>query len=213
MRGRWQQENAFKYGKERWGLNHLDGRKTRAVDANAIVPNPARRRLDIARRATNIREGDARCHVAKFPEEHPKHQRALETIEQALDAEREIDALRPTVPKRARLSETELAGKLRRHDGSRKLVLDTIRIACANAESDLAVMLARYMTKPAEAKHLLANLLRAPGQVRVGATVISIDLAPAATAPERIAIANFLRDISGLRLTLPGDPRSRPLRF
>jgi len=155
--------------------------------------------------------------VGSFPALNARPKEALDDwlaqIEAALDAEREIDALRPTVPKRARLAETERAGKLRRHDGSRKLVLDTIRIACANAESDLAVMLARYMTKPAEAKHLLANVLRAPGQVRVGATVISVEPAPAATAPERIAIGNCLGDVSSLRLTLPGDPRGSPLRF
>jgi hypothetical protein len=48
--------------------------------------------------------------------------------------------------------------------------------------------------------------------VRVGATVISVDLAPAATAPERIAIGSFLGDVSGLRLTLPGDPCGPPSR-
>jgi hypothetical protein len=213
MRGRWRQENAFKYGKERWGLNHLDGRKTKPVDPDEIVPNPARRRLDIARRATSIREGDARCDLVRFPEEHPAHMRALRDLEDALETERTIDALRPNLPKRARLADTELAGKLRKHDGSRKLALDTIRIACANAESDLAQILARSMRKPREAKHLLANLLRAPGNVRVGTSTISVDLAPAATAHERIAIATLLREVSALRLALPGDPRRRRLTF
>ena len=100
-----------------------------------------------------------------------------------------------------------------RHDGRRKLVLDTLRIACANAESDLAQMLAPHMRKPREAKHLLANVFRAPGRVRVGTTTISVDLAPAANDPERRAIASLLRDVSDLDLTLPGDPRRRKLRF
>jgi transposase len=213
MRGRWLQENGFKYGKERWGINHLDARKTTAVDPDAIIPNPARRRLDIARRAANVREGDGRNLLVRYPEGHRLHDKALRAIADALEDEKAIDALRPTLPKHARLADTELSGKLRRHDGSRKLVLDTIRIACANAESDLAQILAGYMNKPREAKHLLANIFRAPGNVRVGASTISVDLAPAATPSERIAIANLLRDVSGLRLTLPGDPRRRPLRF
>ncbi len=107
---------------------------------------------------------------------------------------------------------TELAGKLVKHDGRRKLVLDTIRIACANAESDLAQMLARHIAKPREAKKLLANILRAPGRVRVNATTICVDLAPASTRAEARAIADFLRDLSRLDLTLPGDPRRRKLR-
>ena len=213
MRGRWLQENAFKYGNERWGINHLDARKTRAVDPNEVIPNPARRRLDIARRAAHVREGDGRNKLVRYAEGHPLHDRALHTIDEALQAEREIDALRPTVPKRARLADTPLAGKLVRHDGSRKLALDTIRIACANAESDLAQILAGYMSKPREAKHLLANIFRAPGNVRVTASSISVDLAPAATNAERSAIANLLRDVSALRLTLPGDTRARVLRF
>jgi len=69
------------------------------------------------------------------------------------------------------------------------------------------------MTKPREAKHLLANVFRSPGRVRVGATSISVDLAPAASPAERRAIANLLRDVSSLDLTLPGDPRRRRLRF
>ncbi len=213
MRGRWLQENGFKYGNERWAINHLDARKTRAVDPDEIIPNPARRRLDIARRAANVREGDGRNTLVRYPEGHKLHEKALRAIEEALETEKEIDALRPTVPKRTHLADTPLAGKLRRHDGSRKLALDTIRIACANAESDLAQILARSMDKPREAKHLLANIFRAPGNIRVGASTISVDLAPAATPSERFAIDNLLRDVSALRLSLPGDPRRRAHRF
>jgi hypothetical protein len=100
-----------------------------------------------------------------------------------------------------------------RHDGRRKLVLDTIRIACANAESDLAQMLAAYMTKPREAKHLLANVFRSPGRIRVHAATISVDLAPAASRAERRAIDDLLSDLSALGLTLPGDSRGRRLVF
>jgi hypothetical protein len=166
----------------------------------------AGRRLDIARRAANIREGDARNLLVRYPEGHRHHDAALREIEEALREEREIDALRPTVPKHARLADTELAGKLVRHDGKRKLVLDTIRIACANVEADLAQILAGYMNKPREAKHLLANVFRSPGNVPVGTTTISVDLAPAATPSERAAIADFLRDLTTLRSRCQATP-------
>jgi hypothetical protein len=211
--GRWRQENAFKHGNERWGINHLDARKVIPVDPNQVMPNPARRRLDIARRAANVREGEARCVLARYEEGHPLHERALREIEAALEEEREIDALRPSVPKHARVVDTELAGRLVRHDGRRKLIVDTIRIACANAESDLAQILASYSAKPREAKKLLANIFRSPGRVRVNTTSLTIDLAPASTRSEARAIASFLRDVSRLNLTLPGDPRRRKLRF
>ena len=213
MRGRWRQENGFKHGNERWGINHLDARKVVPVDPDRVMPNPARRRLDIARRAASVREGDARNVLARYDVEHPKHQRALRIIETAIDEERGIDELRPSVPKHARVGDTELAGKLVQHDGRRKLLVDTIRIACANAESDLALLLARYMKKPREAKKLLANVLRSPGRLRVNPSSITVELAPASTRAEARAISNFLRVVSGLGLTLPGDERRRRLRF
>ena len=218
MRGRWGQENAFKHGNERWGINHLDARKVVPVDADEVMPNPARRRLDVARRAASVREGDARNKLARLEEKRverddPRCARFLATIAEAIAEEDEIDALRPSVPTHARVGDTELAGRLMKHDGQRKLLLDTVRIACANAESDLAQMLARTMTKPREAKKLLSNVLRAPAKVRVGTTSISVELAPAATAAESESIAEFLSEVSRLGLRLPGDPRRRKLRF
>jgi hypothetical protein len=213
MRGRWRQENGFKHGNERWGINHLDARKVVPVDPDRIMPNPARRRLDIARRAASVREGDARNILARYDVDHPRHQRALRIIETAIQEERGIDELRPSVPTHARVGDTELAGKLVQHDGRRKLLVDTIRIACANAECDLALLLARHMKKPREAKKLLANILRSPGRLRVTANTISIALAPAATRAEMHAVASFLRIVSALDLTLPGDERRRKLRF
>lgn len=213
MRGRWCQENGFKHGNERWGINHLDSRKVVPVDPNEVMPNPARRRLDIARRAASVREGDGRNKLVRFHKDDPRYALAVSVVAQAIAEEQEIDALRPSVPKYARVADTELAGKLMKHDGRRKLLLDTVRIACANAESDLAQMLAPGMTKPREAKKLLSNIFRAPAKVRVGATVISVDLAPAATRSELDAIAPFLADLSALDLRLPGDPRRRRLRF
>ena len=117
-RGRWCQENAFKHGNQRWGINHLDGRK---VDPEERMPNPARRRLDIARRAAHVREGAARCILFRYSDDHPRHQRACRDLAAALDVEQAIDALRPSVPTHARVADTELAGKLVRHDGRRKL--------------------------------------------------------------------------------------------
>ncbi len=143
----------------------------------------------------------------------PRYATFLEMIATALSDEEEIDALRPSVPTHARVRDTELAGKLVKHDGRRKLMLDTIRIACANAESDLAQLLARTMKRPRESKKLLSNILRSPGKVRVGGSSISVDLAPAATTAEAESINAFLAEVSRLKLRLPGDPRRRTLRF
>ena len=67
------------------------------------------------------------------------------------------------------------------------------------------------LTVPAEAKKLLANVLAAPGHVTVTTWSIKVHVAPAAVTSERIAIRRLLDNCNRKKLTLPGDPRGRPL--
>lgn len=210
---RWRQENAFKHGVERWGINHLDRRKVDAYPPDTIIPNPARRRLDRESREAAIREGDARCRLADLAKDDKRRARIEKDLVEAIASKRDLEARRATEPRRAALSETELAGKLVRHDGKVKLAIDTIRIACANVESDLAAILALSLAKPAEAKKVLANLFVAPGRIRVNVGTISVELAPAATDAEQSALGALLADLNRRNLTLPGDPERRKLRF
>jgi len=95
------------------------------------------------------------------------------------------------------------------HRGELKAVLDTIRIVCANAESDLAGVLAQSLLRPAEAKKVVANVLSASGSVTVSDTTIRILLAPAANRNERVAIEDLFATINEWNLTMPGDRMNR----
>lgn len=213
MRGRWCQENGFKHGVERWGINQLDGRTVIACPPDAIIPNPARRRLDRALRIARVREGNARRELAKLTKGDPRRSKWSHEIDDALAEQQQLEALRPTTPKHAPVEETELKDKLVQHPDEYKIVLDTIRIACANAESELATMLAKHMSRPAEAKRALANLFAAPGAVHLRHNTITVTLQPAGTHSELCAFAAFLRECRGLDLALPGDQAGRRLRF
>jgi len=219
LKGRWCQENGFKHGNERWGINQLDQRKIEDVPPGTVIPNPARRRLDRALKIARTREGEARRHLAHLDEvkdtarrenKRVKYQDELETAQRQ---QQELLALRPSAPMHAPVEETEFAGKLGRHPGHVKTVVDTLRIACANAESDLAGELAPAMKRPAEAKKALANLLQAPGHVRVNGNSVSVTLMPAATPNEALAFELLLAKVNRWRLVLPGDPKRRALRF
>ena len=94
-----------------------------------------------------------------------------------------------------------------------KTVLDTIRIACANAESELAYMLAPELPQAAEAKKTLANLFAAPGDIRVRDHAIHVILRPAASRSELLAFNYMLAELDCHEFTLPGDAKQRPLRF
>lgn len=210
---RWRQENGFKHGVERWGINQLDDRGVEPVPRGTIIPNPARRRLDRAYRVARVNEGDARRLLARLQAGDPRRAVAEEDLAEALRLQQDIEFLRPHMPTHAPVENTELADKLVRHTGQRKAVLDVIRVVCANGESDLAALIAPHLTRPREAKKVIANLLAAPGQVIVTDAAIRVRLAPAANRAERRAIEAVLAAINQRRLILPGDRRRLSLVF
>ena len=211
--GRWVQENAFKHGNERWGQNQLDGRKTEPYPPETIVPNPARRRLDHAMRLARAQEGRARSKLARLADDDPKRDKYEELLDDALLSQDLYQVFRAVEPVKAPLEKTELAGKLVKHDPDYKALLDTVRIACANAETELALMLAPHLDRPREVKMPLANLFAAPGAVRVNHKSVTITLQPAGTPSENRAFAALFEQVNRLALCLPGDPDHRNLRF
>jgi hypothetical protein len=213
MRGRWRQENGFKHGVERWGQNQLDSRTVHPCNPETTIPNPARRRLDRDLRLARTREGEARRRLALLAEHAPGRAAHERDLEQAQATQAKLVALRTDVPTHARLAETDLARKLVSHCPDFKLLVDAVRAACYNAETDLAARLAPHMKRPDEAKKLLANVFASPGEVRVYATGITVALDCAANAGEHAAIAALLEEITAAKLTLPGDPARRPLTF
>jgi transposase len=63
---RWgRQENQFKHGIERWGINQLDGRKVQPYPDGTIIPNPARRKLDRSLQLLRAGEGQLRRKLAR----------------------------------------------------------------------------------------------------------------------------------------------------
>lgn len=210
---RWVQENGFKHGVERWGINQLDGRKVESYPPGTIIPNPQRRRIDRALRLARSEEGDARNQLAALGRDDERRAKIEARLRDIVERRLKIEWLRPLIPPKIAIEDSELAGTLVRHTGDLKAVVDTIRVVCANAEADLAAVIAPHLKKPAEAKKVAANLLAAPGRVDVRPDVISVRLAPAANRTERAALTALLEQVNGWNLTLPGDHRSRPLRF
>ena len=213
MFGRWVQENSFKHGVERWGINQLDGRTTQHYPPDAIIPNPAHRRLTNARRIAQVREGDARRELARLKKEDPKRAKYQRAIDEAIEEQDAIAARLPAAPKHTRLADSELAGTLVHHTVEYKLAIDTVRIACANAEADFAATLAPHMRQPGQAKRALRNLFLAPGRVRVNERSIAIELMPACTRSERAALQRLLATVNTWQLKLPGDAAARRLVF
>lgn len=212
MAGRWNQENAFHHGVQRWGLNQLDGRAFKPHDADFVIPSPARRRLDAS--LAVLREAEGQLHRKLLRATRPELRAELELdLVKNLKKQRTLEKRRPAFPKHCTVEEAGLHGELMHHQDEYKAVIDTIRTACINAEADLAAELATAMPRPREAKRLLQNLFSAPGDLRVTANFIEVVLDVAANADERPALDALCRTVNAWKLAHPGDAAARPLRF
>jgi len=214
MLARWAfQENQFKYGVERLGINQLDGRRTDPVPPDELIPNPARRRLLNALGVARQLEGEALRHLAHLPEASPKRVRWEQDLARSRQQQSDLQEQRPSLSKKVRVADSELAGKLVRHRDNYKLVIDTLRILIANIVAELATTLGPFLARPAQAKKTLDNLLAAPAVVYATRKLIVVELAPAGTRRELAAFRELLRPLNAQKLTLPGDPARRHLVF
>jgi hypothetical protein len=93
------------------------------------------------------------------------------------------------------------------------LLVRAARRRRVSAAADLAVLLARHLDRPREAKKLLAALFAAPGTVKLTSRSLTVKLMPAGSAAEQAAYARFLDDVTRLNLSLPGDPDGLALRW
>ncbi len=69
------QENQFKRGVERWGINQLDGRTVEPYPGDSTIPNPARARVERAMRLARAVEGDAMRRLQTLDVDDPKRGR------------------------------------------------------------------------------------------------------------------------------------------
>jgi hypothetical protein len=210
---RWRQENAFKHGAERWGLNQLDSRQVEHYAPETIIPNPYHASLEQSRTRAVEREGRVRCRLARLRADAPERNALQAKLAETVDMLGLLKAALRRTKRHVALGETHLAGKLVHHKKEYKLLVDAIRVACINAESELAGVLASNSPRAEEAKRVLQNVFTAPGSLRVGPQAIAVTLDPSANRAEVAAIDRLLAHVTAMKLAHPGDPLRRPLRF
>lgn len=210
---RWLQENAFKYGKERWGFDQLDSRQAVAYSPDTIISNPYRTNLERSRSRAAEQEGKLRCQLARLEHNAPVRKEKEMQLAKVTEMASLIKAALHRTPRHVPLEKTHLVGKLVHHQREYKLVIDTLRIAGMNAEDQLAHMLKPHLSTGPEAKRVIQNLLKASGSIQVGRSRITVTLDPSANRAELRAIRALLGQVNRKRLSHPGDPQRRPLEF
>jgi hypothetical protein len=210
---RWNQENAFKYGGERWGFDQLDSREVEAYPDGTIIPNPYRRNLERSRDRALQREGKLRCKLARTPAGASERAALKVEVAETVSLLDDIRASLRETPRHIAIEETHLAGKLVYHPREYKLLIDTLRVASMTAEDRLAARLRPYLTTEAESKRVLQNLFKATGNIQATNTHITVALDPSGNRAELRAIRKLLEDINQEAIPHPADPLRRPLRF
>lgn len=210
---RWSQENAFKYGKERWGFDQLDGRRVDVYPGETIIPNPYRCNLERSRDGALQREGRLRCRIARMPKTNPKRAGLEKELVEVSSMVQLIQEAIKRTPMHTPLERTHLNGKLAHHRREYKLLVDTLRVAGMTAEDELARRLRQHLPAGAEAKRVLQNVFRATGNIQVADSQITITLDPAANRAELPAIRKLLNSLNRDALMHPADPLRRRLQF
>jgi hypothetical protein len=136
LRLRWNQENGFKHGVERWGVNQLDGRTVEPYEEGTVIPNPMRRRLDRALKLSRNREGQIRSELARLEDASPRREQLERDLAAVLEEQTDLEAQRPSTPAKAPVEETELAGKLVRHNVTHQRHRDDREGRSASASRD-----------------------------------------------------------------------------
>lgn len=210
---RWGQENAFKYGKERWGFDQLDSRQVEAYPDGTIIPNPCRRNLERSRDRAVQREGKLRCKLARTRADAPERAELKAKVAETMSVLADVRAALRQTPQHIAIEETRLAGKLVHHRREYKLLVDTVRVAAMAAEDRLSARLRPYLATEAESKQVLQNAFKAVGNIQVANSHITIALDPSGNRAELRAIRKLFDEINHEAISHPADPLHRPLRF
>ncbi|MBI5549783.1 MAG: hypothetical protein HY901_38340 [Deltaproteobacteria bacterium] len=210
---RWRQENAFKFGGERWGFDQLDSRQVEPYPAGTLIPNPYRRNLERSRDDLAEREGKLRCQIARLKAGDQKRLQLKAKLADVLETKADVMKALYNATEKIFIERTHLAETLVHHRREYKILVDTVRIGCATAEDRLARMLAEHLPRFAEAKRVIQNMLKAPGNVCVTPDKIAISLDPSGNRSELHALRALLKEVNALSLTHPGDPMGRSLCF
>jgi hypothetical protein len=152
---RWRQENAFKFCADRWGFDQLDSRQVEPYAPGTLIPNPYRRNLEKSRDDATASEGKLRCQLARLKVGDSKRVEIKTKLADVLETKAMVTKAMYNSTEHILIEQTHLAGKLVHHRREYKLLIDTVRTGCANAEDRLARMLAEHQSSCKVSSHHL----------------------------------------------------------
>jgi transposase len=196
LSARWRQENYFKYARQHFALDALDGYADLPDNPARPVPNPAKAHAKSAVETARGALADAETGLSAAIDDAARRARlpgsgAAATVDPAADATlaaardrlAAATATRRATPSHLALRDVRPDARLL--DEERKLLTHAIRMAAYNAESTLARMLRpHYCRADDEARALLREAMTLSGDLHITGSTLHVRLDPA-SAPRR----------------------------
>ena len=209
-------ENYFRYGRMHFALDALDDYTDKPDDPTRLVPNPAKTGATATVTAAQHRLADAETILAEAisnaataagrPDNHgaatidPTTVAAVEAARTQLD---QACADRADTPSRIPLATVRPNARLL--DEETKLITHAIRMAAYNAETTLARLLREHYPRAAdEARALLREAMRLPGDIHITGDTMHLRLDPATAARSSRAIAGLCHELTATQTRYPG---------
>jgi transposase len=216
LAGRWRQENYFRYGRTHFALDALDDYTDKPDDPTRLVPNPAKTHAAAAVSAAEHRLTDAETALADAisaaaaaagqPDNYgsatvdPAAVAAVEAARTRLDQSCTDRADTP-----ARVPLATIRPNARLLDEETKLITHAIRMSAYNAETALTRLLREHYPRATdEARALLREAMRLPGDIHITGHTLHLRLDPATAARRSRAIAGLCHELTATQTRYPG---------
>jgi transposase len=208
---RWCQENYFKYMGAEYELDALVEYKVQDVSENADRPNPARRPVERALTAARTRMQRLQAELGEAAGDSKKSsQRTMrgfkiahaELRAELAEAEQEVSRLKAqlqNLPKRAP------ANDLKTLTTEKKLIVDTIKMAAYQVETELLAMLREhYPRTDDEGRTLLQAAFQSTGRMEIREDELFVELLPQSSPHRTEAIRALCEKLNALSARFPG---------
>jgi transposase len=211
---RWRQENLFKYMGQHHGLDQLVSYAAEPANADTLVPNPERKRLDRAIAARRRELAKLRAALGEALLDEPAQaSRSAHGLKRAQGGavgtlralEADIDRLRaerkplPThVPLAAAGADREVMRLEAKH------IIDRVKITAYNAEEWLLDRLVRHYPNRHDVRDLQRSFAALSGEIDTTDQGVIVTLDPPDTPAHRRALRGLAEDLNRLDVTYPG---------
>lgn len=216
---RWRQENFFRYMREHFALDALVDRRAEPAEADRMVPNPKRRRLEkeLAKTRAELQRLEGAYGQRAFDNKEIERPttRGFKIANRELGGRirelrahcEQLKARKSEMPKRVAVSELDDEDSLMQLDPETKHLTDTIKMVVYRAETALFNLLGpAYARTEEEGRALVRNILRMPADIVPDevAGVLMVRLHGLANPRSNAAVARLCEQLNEARVKYPG---------